>query len=88
MQQPQRQSAHSTAVSSFLALALHIGASGVQIGFLAAVPLLTQVLQAPTVKLVERVGKRRLISVLAVLERGWRCRSMLPRRSSTIAILP
>jgi MFS family permease len=49
-----------------LALALHVGATGVQIGFLAAVPLLTQVLQAPTVKLVEHVRKRRLISVLAV----------------------
>ena len=31
-----------------LALALHIGAADVQIGFLAAIPLLTQVLQAPT----------------------------------------
>ncbi|WP_375427443.1 MFS transporter [uncultured Sphingomonas sp.] len=49
-----------------LALALHIGATGVQIGILAAVPLLTQVLQAPTVKLVEHVRKRRLISVAAV----------------------
>lgn len=49
-----------------LALALHIGATGIQIGFLAAIPLLTQVLQAPTVKLVERIRKRRLISVVAV----------------------
>ena len=38
-----------------LALALHIGASTIAIGYLAAIPLLTQVLQAPMVKLVERV---------------------------------
>jgi MFS family permease len=49
-----------------LALALHIGATDVQIGFLAAIPLITQVLQAPTVRLVERLRKRRLISVSAV----------------------
>lgn len=46
-----------------LALALHIGASTVEIGLLAAIPLLTQVLQAPTVKLVERWRRRKLISV-------------------------
>ena len=50
-----------------LALALHVGASGFQIGLLAAIPLLTQVLQAPAVKLVERVRRRRLISVGSVL---------------------
>jgi MFS family permease len=49
-----------------LALALHIGATNVEIGFLAAIPLLTQVLQAPTVKLVERLRRRRLISVSGV----------------------
>lgn len=49
-----------------LALALHIGASNVQIGFLAAIPLLTQVLQAPAVTLVERLRKRKLMSVLAL----------------------
>lgn len=49
-----------------LALALHIGASNVQIGLLAAIPLLTQILQAPAVTLVERVRKRRLISVISV----------------------
>jgi MFS family permease len=49
-----------------LALALHIGATTVEIGLLAAIPLLTQVLQAPTVKLVERVRRRRLISVSGV----------------------
>lgn len=49
-----------------LALALHIGASNVEIGLLAAIPLLTQILQAPAVTLVERVRKRRLISVVSV----------------------
>jgi MFS family permease len=49
-----------------LALALHIGASTVEIGLLAAIPLLTQVLQAPTVKLVERWRRRKLISVAGV----------------------
>lgn len=49
-----------------LALALHIDASTIEIGFLAAIPLLTQVLQAPTVKLVERWRRRKLISVSGV----------------------
>lgn len=46
-----------------LALALHLGASNIQIGLLAAIPLLTQVLQAPAVLLVERLRTRRRISV-------------------------
>lgn len=49
-----------------LALALHIGANNFQIGMLAAIPLLTQILQAPTVKLVERLRRRKRISVTAV----------------------
>ncbi|PAX09342.1 MFS transporter [Sphingomonas lenta] len=49
-----------------LALAIHIGASNLQIGVLAAIPLLTQILQAPAVTLVERVRRRRLISVACV----------------------
>ncbi|USI74996.1 MFS transporter [Sphingomonas morindae] len=49
-----------------LTLALHIGASNIQIGLLAAIPLLTQMLQAPAVTLVERVRRRRLISVSCV----------------------
>lgn len=49
-----------------LALALHLGADNVQIGLLAAIPLLTQILQAPAVALVEHVRVRRRISVLAV----------------------
>lgn len=46
-----------------LALALHVGASNAQIGVIAAIPLLSQMLQAPTVTLVERVRRRRLIAV-------------------------
>ena len=49
-----------------LALALHIGANNVQIGLLAAIPLLTQMLQAPAITLVERVRRRRLIAVACV----------------------
>jgi MFS family permease len=49
-----------------LALALHVGASNMQIGVLAAIPLLTQTLQAPAVTLIERVRRRRLISVACV----------------------
>jgi cyanate permease len=49
-----------------LALALHIGASNVEIGLLAAIPLFTQVLQAPAVTLVERLRARRRISVVCV----------------------
>lgn len=49
-----------------LALALHLGASTVQVGLLAAIPLITQVLQAPTVSLVERMRQRRLIAVAAL----------------------
>lgn len=49
-----------------LALAIHIGANNIEIGIIAAIPLLTQMLQAPTVTLVERVRKRKLIAVAAV----------------------
>jgi MFS family permease len=49
-----------------LALALHIGASTFEVGLLAAVPLLTQVLQAPAVAFVERWRRRKLISVGSV----------------------
>lgn len=49
-----------------LALAIHIGATTPQIGVLAAIPLLTQMLQAPAVTLVERVRRRRLISIASV----------------------
>lgn len=57
-----------------LALALHIGVGNIGIGMLAAIPLLTQVLQAPAVTLVERVRRRRLISVVC----GFTARLALP----------
>lgn len=44
------------------AFALHLGASNFQIGLLAAIPFLTQLIQAPAVLLVERLRRRRLIS--------------------------
>jgi hypothetical protein len=49
-----------------LALALHIGVSNVEVGLLASIPLITQMLQAPTVTLIERVRRRRLISVTSL----------------------
>lgn len=50
-----------------LALALHVGASTMQVGLLAAIPLITQVLQAPAVKLVESIRQRRLISIASLV---------------------
>lgn len=64
--------AFATAVGSLnsgvvlVAYALHFGASNQVVGILAAIPLLTQLLQAPAVVLVERVRRRRLISVTAL----------------------
>lgn len=49
-----------------VAYALYFGASNKVIGFLAAIPLLTQLLQAPAVMLVERLRRRRLISVVSL----------------------
>ena len=49
-----------------VAYALYFGASNKIIGLLAAVPLLSQLLQAPAVLLVERVRRRRLISVASL----------------------
>jgi MFS family permease len=50
-----------------VAYALYFGASNQVIGFIAAIPLLTQLLQAPGVILVERLRRRRLISVTALV---------------------
>lgn len=46
-----------------VAYALKLGASNVTIGLLAAIPPLAQLMQIPSIFLVERVRKRRLISV-------------------------
>jgi MFS family permease len=75
-----------------VAYALYLGASNKTIGLLASIPLLTQLLQAPAVLLVERVRRRRLISVaslfiarlalplMAVL-------SLLPNRNLALVLL-
>jgi len=47
-----------------VAYALKLGASNVTIGLLAAIPPLTQLIQIPSILLVERIRKRRLISML------------------------
>ncbi|MFC0677017.1 MFS transporter [Lysobacter korlensis] len=49
-----------------VAYALLLGASSTVIGVLAAIPFLTQLLQAPAVILLERVRSRRLVSIVAL----------------------
>jgi MFS family permease len=65
----QREAAWSNLTSTVTtgailgAFAVHMGASNFAIGLLAAAPFLTQLLQLPTVLLIERTRRRRLISV-------------------------
>lgn len=49
-----------------VAYALMLGASSTVIGVLAAIPFLTQLLQAPAVLLLERVRSRRLVSIVSL----------------------
>jgi MFS family permease len=49
-----------------VAYALLLGASSTVIGVLAAIPFLTQLLQAPAVLLLERMRSRRLVSIVAL----------------------
>ncbi|MDQ3289098.1 MAG: MFS transporter [Pseudomonadota bacterium] len=49
-----------------ISYALLLGASSGVIGLLAAIPFLTQLLQAPTVVLLERVRSRRLVSIVCL----------------------
>lgn len=49
-----------------VAYALFLGASPAVIGLLAALPFLTQLLQAPAVVLMERIRCRRLISIVSL----------------------
>ncbi|GHA84598.1 MFS transporter [Cognatilysobacter bugurensis] len=49
-----------------VAYALMLGASSTVIGILAAIPFLTQLLQAPAVLLIERIRSRRLVSIIAL----------------------
>ncbi len=54
----------SITTSGFLAAyALALGANNLQIGILAAIPFITQPLQIPTILLVERLKRRKLIAV-------------------------
>ncbi|MEG3163402.1 MFS transporter [Sphingomonas sp. PB2P19] len=46
------------------AFALHLGASNMMIGVLASAPFLAQLLQLPTILLVERIRQRKRIAVL------------------------
>ncbi len=48
-------------------MGLKLGASNFQIGLLAAVPALTQLIQLPAIYLVEKIRKRRWITVTAAL---------------------
>jgi len=58
----------SITTSGFLAaFALALGANNLQIGILAAIPFITQPLQIPAIPLVERLRRRKLISVLTFL---------------------
>ena len=50
-----------------VALALNLGASNTVIGLLAAIPLLTQLLQIPSIYIVEKIQLRRTICVYASL---------------------
>lgn len=49
-----------------VAYALLLGASSTVIGVLAAIPFLTQLLQAPAVILLERIRSRRLVSIVCL----------------------
>lgn len=56
----------SITASGFLAAyALALGASNLQIGILAAIPFIMQPLQIPTILLVERLRRRKLMAVTA-----------------------
>lgn len=65
-------SAWSTAVGALaggvvlVAFALHLGASNATVGLLAALPFLSQLVQAPAVLLVEKRRARRRIAVIAL----------------------
>ncbi|MBO9516444.1 MAG: MFS transporter [Porphyrobacter sp.] len=65
-----RESVYSGAVSALTggavltAVAMHLGASNFTIGLLAAAPFLTQLLQLPTIQLIEVTRGRKRIAVL------------------------
>ncbi|MEH3159486.1 MAG: MFS transporter [Sphingomonas taxi] len=49
------------------AFALHLGASNLMVGLLAATPFLSQLLQLPAIQLVERLRRRKQIAVITSL---------------------
>ena len=56
----------SITTSGFLAaFALALGANNLQIGILAAIPFLMQIVQIPAIGLVERIRRRKQIAVLS-----------------------
>lgn len=63
-----------------VAFALELGASNVLIGVLAALPSLVQLLQIPSIYLVEKVRNRRAIAVWALLGNrlGWLAAVLIP----------
>ena len=59
---------NSITTSGFLAaFALALGANNLQIGILAAIPFLVQIVQLPAILLVERIRRRKAIAVLSWL---------------------
>ncbi|MDP3299578.1 MAG: hypothetical protein Q8M38_05700, partial [Phenylobacterium sp.] len=75
-----------TAVTSGIVLAafaLYLGASNAVIGLLAALPFLTQLIQAPAVPLVEKLRRRRLIASTAAF-----CARLTLPVMVAIALLP
>ena len=76
-----------------VALALSLGASNVVIGLLAAIPFLSQLIQIPSIYLVERVRNRRLVCVSAasLCRTAWLFVALVPflfsREAGLIAIV-
>jgi MFS family permease len=63
-----------------VAFALKLGASNLVIGLLAAIPPLAQLIQLPSILLVQKVGNRRMIAVLsaAVSRAFWLLIALIP----------
>ena len=72
MQRLMHDAAFATVVGTLnsgvvlVAYALMLGASSTVIGVLAAIPFLTQLLQAPAVVLLERLRSRRLVAIVSL----------------------
>jgi len=82
-----------TSGAFLVAFALQLGASNLLIGLLAAIPPLAQLVQLPSILLVQKVGNRRIIAVVsAALSRVfWLVIALIPFLFSTragLAFLP